>query len=151
MSLKTKANPGPKPKYPGSTPTERKAEGWKARLARNRGYVNVFRQSCIICGEDEVCTLDMHHVVPEEKSIKIGTPKGVSVLATTSECIKCVCLCANCHRKHHAGVIDISDSIPSDGFQVMAHWPSGYRSPEQAISVFKDCPSTWKFTFPFNS
>ena len=60
---------------------------------------------CVMCGENDACCLEFHHVDP---STKDGNPsdlvknkgwsfeKIVNHLETT-----CLCLCANCHRKAH--------------------------------------------------
>lgn len=61
---------------------------------------------CIICGEKEISCLDFHHKDPTQKEQCIadmfhtGNRKNIE-----EEIKKCVILCANCHRKHHAGVL----------------------------------------------
>lgn len=61
---------------------------------------------CVVCKESESCCLDFHHI----NDIKLD---NISNLLNTSweiikkEIKKCIVLCANCHRKIHAGLIKI--------------------------------------------
>jgi len=58
---------------------------------------------CVRCGfNDAACALDFHHV--KEKSFAVTGGKGMlaSIETLNSELAKCVVLCANCHRIHHA-------------------------------------------------
>lgn len=72
---------------------------------------NVFKAykstlSCVICGESEYCCLDFHHLNSEDKDYLVSklVVNGASALLR-EEIKKCVALCANCHRKVHAGII----------------------------------------------
>ncbi len=63
---------------------------------------------CKFCPEKESICLDFHHTNSEEKE------KGVSKLVMSrsrvkalEEIKKCICVCSNCHRKIHAGLINI--------------------------------------------
>jgi len=66
---------------------------------------------CRVCGELESCCLSAHHVDPSEKDFDIANiircQRKLEHLV--SELRKCVCLCENCHRKLHAGVINLPD------------------------------------------
>lgn len=60
------------------------------------------------CGETDVACLDLHHLDPSQKE------GAVSELAYTwgwerllTEMEKCIVLCSNCHRKHHAGRLEL--------------------------------------------
>lgn len=55
---------------------------------------------CNICGEMDVCCLDFHHL---EKGVPVTRAIGKGYGAVETELAKCVILCANCHRKVHAG------------------------------------------------
>lgn len=61
---------------------------------------------CLLCGEIDATCLDLHHREPAEKTnslprmIRMGKPTEAEV---RDEIAKCVVLCANCHRKVHAG------------------------------------------------
>lgn len=63
--------------------------------------------SCEICGESESCCLDFHHIDPSKKDI-ILSDKNVNFWSDErfkKELEKCMCVCSNCHRKLHAGII----------------------------------------------
>lgn len=65
---------------------------------------------CVACGENDFRCLDFHHVDPTTKSFTIGVGvhqmKAKPIQVFKDEIAKCVVLCVNCHRKHHAGVLD---------------------------------------------
>jgi len=77
---------------------------------RNIKYVQDYKSAnpCIVCKEAEPICLDFHHVDPSEKTENVSSllRKG-SINAVKEEIAKCVMLCANCHRKLHAGVITL--------------------------------------------
>lgn len=61
---------------------------------------------CSYCDETEPDCLDFHHRDPTQKSFTIGqahTVRGLTMDVLKSEVLKCDVLCANCHRKLHAG------------------------------------------------
>lgn len=64
-----------------------------------------FKQTlkCRLCPEDDHWTFDMHHLDPSTKDRSIGDmiAFGWSWPRIIVEIQKCVCLCANCHRKVH--------------------------------------------------
>lgn len=64
------------------------------------------KDKCIVCGEMTKICLDWHHLRDKEDVIaricKSGSMKKLNL-----ELDKCVVLCANCHRKVHAGIIDL--------------------------------------------
>ena len=75
-----------------------------------RNLVTVFRQNgCRCCGETESCCLVAHHVDPSKKEFAISAVwyRGYSPKRLIAELAKCICLCENCHRKHHAGIVKI--------------------------------------------
>lgn len=59
--------------------------------------------SCCVCGESESSCLDFHHINSNEKEFDIANKSEASKKQILNEINKCACLCANCHRKHHAG------------------------------------------------
>ena len=66
---------------------------------------------CLTCGEREHCALDAHHLDPKIKEGNIAhVARDSSPTRMLKELNKCVCLCANCHRKVHAGILE----LPSD-------------------------------------
>lgn len=59
--------------------------------------------SCYVCGESDDSCLDFHHLNPGEKEFSVSMMvHRVSWSALMHEVDKCICLCANCHRKVHA-------------------------------------------------
>lgn len=89
----------------------------KERVYIVRDTINSFKSSkgCCFCGEKEAVCLDFHHLNEEEKSGNISVfakLKSISKLAI--EICKCIVVCANCHRKIHAKILDIKDKIPCD-------------------------------------
>ena len=68
--------------------------------------------SCARCGEGDASCLDFHHRNPDEKSDELGRAiwiNGWSKKRILQEIDKCVVLCANCHRKLHAGRFILDD------------------------------------------
>jgi hypothetical protein len=61
---------------------------------------------CSICGESCPECLDFHHLF--NKRIEVARAKRLgSLLKLKEEVSKCIVLCANCHRKVHAGIIKL--------------------------------------------
>ncbi len=75
---------------------------------------------CQACGETCAACLDFHHIVPSEKEWNITRltlqPRQLDSPRTRERVLrelgKCVCLCANCHRKAHAGIVGVSHLAP---------------------------------------
>lgn len=61
---------------------------------------------CCACGESEPSCLDFHHMDSSEKEFDISTKRESSRLKILEEINRCACLCANCHRKYHAGKLN---------------------------------------------
>jgi hypothetical protein len=66
-------------------------------------------RGCVLCGEREPVCLDFHHLNPREKSRSVSAiwTRGCSWDTIQKEIEKCILLCANCHRKVHAGIVSI--------------------------------------------
>lgn len=61
-------------------------------------------RGCKICKENDPCCLDFHHINPAEKDFSIAHIIGTkNVEKMMIEITKCIVVCANCHRKIHAG------------------------------------------------
>jgi hypothetical protein len=58
---------------------------------------------CIRCGEADPPCLDFHHLRDKDSVVAGLACAGWSVERVRREIAKCVVLCANCHRKFHAG------------------------------------------------
>lgn len=75
------------------------------------------KKECLICGETEPICLDFHHKDPDEKDFTIGKHRNKSKENLLKEIEKCVCVCANCHRKIHAGIINLKDYLDKSSSQ----------------------------------
>lgn len=79
---------------------------WKDRQWR---LYNDYKQtlSCVKCGEAETCCLDFHHLDPaqKEKSVAQFMTDNNGFAKALKEIEKCIAVCANCHRKIHAGLV----------------------------------------------
>lgn len=62
---------------------------------------------CIICGEKDVEVLEFHHVDPELKDFTISANRYTSLDRLIEELRKCVLLCANDHKRVHAGTREL--------------------------------------------
>ncbi len=72
-------------------------------------YLNFKKSlSCCVCGETESVCLDLHHLDESTKEFSLGSQPTSSIKKMKEEINKCACLCANCHRKHHAGKLNAS-------------------------------------------
>lgn len=65
---------------------------------------------CMLCSEDCSACIDWHHKDPSKKDFAISqlikrTTKKDRIL---EEIKKCVPVCANCHRKVHAGIFKLA-------------------------------------------
>lgn len=78
------------------------------RQKRMGEWINSLKTPCVFCGEADPICIDWHHIDPSQKSFQISHIRGKAKERTLEEIKKCVCVCANCHRKLHAGKISLS-------------------------------------------
>lgn len=78
--------------------------------------------ACSSCPETDSACLDFHHVDPSTKKFSVcrAMHQGRSEKIILAEIAKCIVLCANCHRKHHASEVHLGDRLigrttPSEG------------------------------------
>lgn len=74
---------------------------------RNRSWIKWCRDwkaivGCVTCGERNPVCLDFHHLDPATKKDNVGALGGCGDQKRLDEIVKCVVVCANCHRKAHA-------------------------------------------------
>ena len=74
---------------------------------KKKEYIYSLKSPCVICSEPDPVVIDFHHVDPKTKSFTIGASTHRSREQIFQEVEKCVCLCANCHRRVHAGTVEI--------------------------------------------
>jgi len=86
------------------------------KKARKRKLMERFREwktnkGCKCCDETVPVCLELHHLKPDEKEIHLADAlrRGWCWDRIMKEAAKCVVLCANCHRKVHAGIIVLDD------------------------------------------
>lgn len=72
---------------------------------------------CRKCGEKDVVCLDFHHADPNEKDFEVARATSYEWTweKILGEIDKCVCLCASCHRKVHAGRFKITPDMIGRG------------------------------------
>ena len=88
-----------------------------SRKDRERSYYQSVKQrvvdykggKCQVCGYNKCITaLEFHHLDPSKKDFTIsGGTKSFEKLKP--EIDKCICVCANCHREIHSGLIDLNN------------------------------------------
>ena len=63
---------------------------------------------CRACGYNtHPAALDWHHLDPTTKSFNLSQAPRHQIGKVKRELAKCILLCANCHRLHHAGALDV--------------------------------------------
>ena len=83
----------------------------RKRRANNKKWWKEYSKDhfCQVCQESESVCLDYHHIFPEDKFMEIS--KMVNCFFSKEKILeeleKCICICANCHRKVHADIIDL--------------------------------------------
>jgi len=80
----------------------------KHRISKREWFIEFMKtKQCTLCPETESCTLDWHHLNPDTKILEISkmVNKCYSIETIMEEMSKCICICSNCHRKIHAGVV----------------------------------------------
>ena len=89
---------------------EKNLEKVKQYKVNNKSWYQDLKKSlsCCVCGENEPSCLDFHHLDETKKDFSVGKRTKGSIKKLKEEINKCACLCANCHRKHHAGKLNAS-------------------------------------------
>ena len=101
-------------------PEKKQARSAKSKECRAKNQTKclaVLREfkgrGCCVCGEMEYCCIDAHHVDPSKKEYAIGSLvlSGMKLKRFINELEKCIPLCANCHRKFHAGISEFVERV----------------------------------------
>lgn len=90
---------------------ERRNDEAKARQKIQTAWLHSLKTPCIVCGESEPVCIDFHHIDPSTKDFTISKHTSSGKNKLLIEIQKCVCLCANCHRKLHYGLINLEDYL----------------------------------------
>ena len=83
------------------------------RYERGRRYLDDIKNQsgCVLCGESELAVLDFHHRREEDKSFNLsGAACAKSLERLRAEVEKCAVVCANCHRRVHAGLATLGET-----------------------------------------
>ena len=74
-------------------------------------FVEEYKAShgCCICGENFPAAMDFHHLGDKEETISKLSNRSWRIPRVQAEMDKCVLLCANCHRKVHAGALSLDE------------------------------------------
>lgn len=82
---------------------------------RAKTWLNGYKAShpCVVCGESCIPCLDFHHIHDKVSGIGAILCEQRSIPKLAEEIKKCVVLCANCHRKLHAGLIQLPATVQS--------------------------------------
>lgn len=62
---------------------------------------------CLLCNESEPVVLDLHHTDSSKKEYNPSSLISYSTEKLRLEIRKCVVVCSNCHRKIHAGLVQL--------------------------------------------
>ena len=102
-------------------PENREKRLQKERVAslKNRDLYREWKTTltCSVCSEGESCCMEMHHKDPLGKEFSVSKVSNKSFKRAIKESEKCVCLCSNCHKKVHAGILNV-DEIPLYSYKV---------------------------------
>lgn len=76
---------------------------------RNKSYIRDYKLSkgCSFCEEKEPACLDFHHVESKRENVSKLASFSLSLENIRAEIDKCIVVCSNCHRKIHAGIIQV--------------------------------------------
>ena len=91
------------------SPQYEKVKNWRRNTKCS--LVKAFGGQCGICRLiDHPVVYDFHHIDGSTKDFQIAQQIR-AWSSIVNEAKKCVMLCAPCHRKHHAGILDIPSDI----------------------------------------
>jgi len=79
--------------------------------AETQAKINAIKaaKGCLFCSEKEPVCLDFHHVNSEEKEQSVSFwAQSSSFKKALEEIQHCICVCSNCHRKIHAGLLKVN-------------------------------------------
>lgn len=87
----------------------KKSYNARSKKQREEGkafVLGIFKATgCTKCTEKEPAALDFHHT--GKKDAPVSQMYAYNRKRLVKEISRCVVLCSNCHRKHHAGLLDL--------------------------------------------
>jgi len=74
-----------------------------------RDWLYTLKTACVICGESDPAVIDFHYIDPATKSFTVGHGGNHSISKDKiiDEIGKCICICANDHRRLHLGLVSL--------------------------------------------
>lgn len=79
-------------------------------ISKKINLVSFLGGKCEHCGESRFYVLDFHHDLEKyEKSFNISKYRSYRISLLLEEIKKCKLLCSNCHRKHHASLLNLNE------------------------------------------
>lgn len=86
-------------------------EHTKNRREVHKKIINSIKTNlgCMVCGENSHYSLIEFHHKFDNKDMVISQNINRNLKKVFTEIQKCICLCANCHRKVHADILDVSN------------------------------------------
>ena len=92
----------------------RKENVKKRRQNRKFELINFHGNKCQICSYSKcIGALEFHHINSKNKKFGIGSGDITSYHKLLKESMKCIMICANCHREIHEGLILVEFSSHS--------------------------------------
>ena len=86
---------------------ERDRKNWTELRRKKKEWLDQQKVSCTSCNESDPTCLDFHHVDASKKDANLSEAIARwSIRRMQQELVKCIVLCANCHRKLHASERD---------------------------------------------
>lgn len=100
------------PEFVAQIRAQRKRYREKKFPSYRKAVLEAKKMGCCLCLEKEPVCLDFHHIDP---STKLNQVASLHLFRTMKDLLdeiaKCVVVCANCHRKFHAGLINLPAHI----------------------------------------
>lgn len=90
----------------GKIYTKNRTHGAGAKQRQRLFVLSIKSMGCGVCQEKNPYCIDFHHT-SDDKEFCISEYQALTK-KLIEEIQKCILLCANCHRKHHAGQLDVS-------------------------------------------
>lgn len=98
-----------------------------------------FGSKCQICGYNKCQkALEFHHINPNEKELTLSS--GVfSWELTKTELKKCICVCSNCHREIHDGLVQVDTSKQYFDESLVSDYNPKHSMPEEYYDICPIC------------
>ena len=76
---------------------------------KNKQLIKQHKTKCMICGIEEPCVLELHHMYDKKFNIS-QEAHYIPYYLFKKELDKCVCLCSNHHKMLHTGILNINNN-----------------------------------------